>query len=148
MDGTTFKIASGALPNRGTEEVDKLEEGRAKLLKSLGCRPATIDYWLKLLGSDIESGLSENQLAAVGAIVEIKRRRMLGERGLARLFLEMCSQSDEQDWWVVRKQVKEAVPSLVFEPPIFDLASRKTIGKNFVFNKRRFLEELEASGSE
>ena len=128
--------------------MDKLKEDRAKLLRALGCRPAAIDYWLQLLGSSIESGLSDNQLAAIGAIVEMKRRRMLGERGLGRLFFEMCSQSEEQDWWVVREQGKKAVPSLGLDPPSFDLGARKTIGKSFVFDKRRFLEELEASGSD
>lgn len=112
------------------------------LARVLDTRRSEVEHWTKLLGSRIpESGLTDHQAAAIGAVVWLRRNTPQTKSDLERFFARLAFMTDPYSDWAVHRLPRRKKPEIVLELRM-DLSERDSFTPAVLFEKQAFLTEL------
>lgn len=88
-----------------------------RLAKVLDCRVSEIRHWTDLLGSRIPgSGLTDHQIASIGAVVWLRQNTPPTKKQLERFFARLAFMTDPDSEWTVIRMPRKKEPQIVVGP--------------------------------
>ena len=114
-----------------------------RLAEVLDCRVSEIRHWTDLLGSRVpESGLTDHQIASIGAVVWLRQHTPPTKKQLERFFARLAFMTDPDSEWTVIRMPRKTDPEIVIGPLVVDVSERLDLTPAVLFEKTGFLRNF------
>ena len=114
-----------------------------RLAEVLDCQVSEIRHWTDLLGSRIPVlGLTDHQIASIGAVVWLRQHTPPTKKQLERFFARLAFMTDPESEWTVIRMPRKTEPQIVVGPLSVDVAERVDLTPAVLFEKVGFLRNF------